>query len=85
MGEFNIIRSIESPCCNAGWYHKMCLSQYAATASLFMKCTICNRKIDEFRRAIEKRGVFIPITDAMWEKPQQSSFYEFEQVNKCHY
>lgn len=60
MGDYNIIRSIQSPCCKSGWFHKLCLSKYADAASLFMKCTICNRKIDEFRRAIEKRGVFIP-------------------------
>lgn len=60
MGKFNVIRSIQSPCCKWGWYHKNCLSQYAAAAALFMKCTICNRKIDEIRQAIEERGVFIP-------------------------
>lgn len=60
MGQYNVIRSIRSPCCKSGWYHKQCLSRYADAAALFMKCTICNQNIDKFRQALEKRGVFIP-------------------------
>lgn len=60
MGEYNLVRSIQSPCCNKeSWYHKLCLMKYAQTSGYFLKCPLCKDE-NTFRRSIQERGVFIP-------------------------
>lgn len=59
MGEYNPVRSIQSPCCKNGWCHKTCLMEYANQSGYFMKCPLCNDS-NLFRKEIAKLGVFIP-------------------------
>lgn len=59
MGEYNLTRSIESPCCKHKWFHRRCLQGYADSAGYFLKCPCCNDS-NNFRKHIMKRGVFVP-------------------------
>lgn len=59
MGKFDMITSVLSPCCKTAWFHKDCLSKYAAASGYFFKCPKCNNS-EEFKEEIPNRGVFIP-------------------------
>lgn len=66
LGGFSLVNTIKAPCCNNGWFHKWCLSEYATSAGYFFKCPLCQDE-DIFRDKIPFRGVFIPDKDAEWE------------------
>lgn len=66
LGRFSLVNTIKAPCCNNGWFHKWCLSEYAISAGYFFKCPLCQDE-DIFRDIIPFRGVFIPDKDAEWE------------------
>lgn len=59
MGDFNVVQSVQSPCCKRSWFHKRCLMNFAKTAGYFFKCPMCNNE-DDFRNAVKLRGVFVP-------------------------
>lgn len=59
MGEFDLVQSVQSPCCKRSWFHKRCLMEFAKTAGYFFKCPMCNNE-DDFRSAVKLRGVFVP-------------------------
>lgn len=59
MGAFDMVQSVQSPCCKKSWFHKRCLQAFAANAGYFFKCPMCNNE-DEFRNAVKLRGVFVP-------------------------
>lgn len=58
MGEYNAVKSIQTPCCKK-WSHRFCLQKCADRAGYFCKCPTCNDS-KRFRAHIAKRGVFIP-------------------------
>lgn len=59
MGDYNPVKSIQSPCCKTNWFHKTCLQNYAQSAGYFTNCPCC-KDSDRFRAHIAQLGVFIP-------------------------
>ncbi|XP_058825316.1 uncharacterized protein LOC131685532 isoform X2 [Topomyia yanbarensis] len=82
MGPFNKLESIYAPCCQNGWFHRRCVAQFAQTAGYFFKCPLCNNK-DEFGRAMQLRGVFIPEKDAAWELEPNAFGEQLERPSEC--
>ncbi|XP_031640227.1 PHD finger protein 7-like [Contarinia nasturtii] len=77
MGEYNIIQSLQTPCCRSkSWLHKFCIQKSVLIAGAYhSKCPLCN-DTKTFCDWLKKRGIFIPERDAVWE---DSEFYNFEQ------
>lgn len=82
IGKFHFTNTIKAPCCQNGWFHKWCLSEYALNAGYFFKCPLCQNG-DTFRDEVPYRGVFIPDKDAEWET-EPNAFQELlERPDKC--
>ncbi|XP_058452843.1 uncharacterized protein LOC131431254 isoform X2 [Malaya genurostris] len=82
MGPYNKLESIYAPCCQNGWFHRRCVAQFAQTAGYFFKCPLCNNK-DDFGRAMQLRGVFIPEKDAAWELEPNAFGEQLERPSEC--
>ncbi|XP_059612440.1 uncharacterized protein LOC132258907 [Phlebotomus argentipes] len=81
MEQYHPLRSIRTPCCSSGWFHRTCLAQCALSAGYFFRCPLCN---DEkvFREFLINRNVFIPDRDASWEMAPRA-FSELERNVSC--
>jgi len=68
-----------SPCCGRT-YHRACVQKTALQAGkAALKCPACNDK-ETFNTEMERCGVYIPNADAQWEMPENSNFYQFEEM-----
>ncbi|GAB0088091.1 hypothetical protein DMENIID0001_024710 [Sergentomyia squamirostris] len=81
MGPYHPLRSIRTPCCSSGWFHRTCLAQSALSAGYFFRCPLCNDE-NTFRQFLVNRNVFIPDRDASWELAPQA-FSELERKVSC--
>ena len=68
-----------SPCCGRT-YHRDCVQKTSLQAGkAALKCPACNDK-DKFNEEMERCGVYIPHADAQWEMPENSNFYQFDDM-----
>ena len=68
-----------SPCCGRT-YHRDCVQKTALQAGkAALKCPACNDK-ERFMVEMEQCGVYIPHADAQWEMPENSNFYQFDDM-----
>lgn len=68
-----------SPCCGRT-FHRDCVQKTALQAGkAALKCPACNDK-DKFNDEIERCGIYVPHADAQWEMPENSTFYQFEDM-----
>lgn len=59
MGDFNIISSIEYPCCSSRWRHISCMKRLAFEKRDDFCCDICG-DADMFRQFMLTNGIYIP-------------------------
>ena len=72
-----------SPCCGRT-YHRDCVQKTALQAGkAAIKCPACNDK-EIFNREMERCGIYIPHADAQWEMPENSNFYQFDEMLNSH-
>ena len=72
-----------SPCCGRT-YHRDCVQKTALQAGkAALKCPACNDK-EAFNAEMERCGVYIPHADAQWEMPENSNFYQFDDMLSTH-
>ena len=72
-----------APCCGRT-YHRDCVQKTALQAGkAAIKCPACNDK-EIFNREMERCGVYIPHADAQWEMPENSNFYQFDEMLNSH-
>lgn len=83
LGGWNKVESIRAPCCQNGWFHRRCVAQFAQSAGYFFKCPLCNNNTDQFKQAIQRRGVYIPEKDAAWELEPNAFDEQLERPSEC--
>ena len=72
-----------SPCCGRT-FHRDCAQKTALQAGkAAIKCPACNDK-EIFNRELERCGIYIPHADAQWEMPENSNFYQFDEMLNSH-
>ena len=68
-----------SPCCGRT-FHRDCVQKTSLQAGkAALKCPACNDK-EKFNEEMERCGVYIPHADAQWEMPENSNFYQFDDM-----
>ena len=74
-------RYLLSPCCGR-FYHCECLQLMAlSSGEAHFKCPICSDK-DEFKKVALQVGIYIPVQDASWEKPENENFYGYVEMGR---
>ncbi|XP_055639930.1 dentin sialophosphoprotein-like [Toxorhynchites rutilus septentrionalis] len=82
LGPYRKLESVRAPCCQNGWFHRRCVAQFAQSAGYFFKCPLCNSK-DEFSRAMQLMGVYVPEKDAAWELEPNAFGEQLERPAEC--
>uniref|UniRef100_A0A1Q3EXY7 Putative g2/m phase-specific e3 ubiquitin-protein ligase n=1 Tax=Culex tarsalis TaxID=7177 RepID=A0A1Q3EXY7_CULTA len=83
LGAWDKVESVRAPCCQNGWFHRRCVAQFAQSAGYFFKCPLCNNSTDQFKEAIQRRGVYIPEKDAAWELEPNAFGEQLERPSEC--
>ena len=79
-------KKLRAPCCGRH-LHKDCVQRFAmSSGTQHFKCPNCNNQA-EISKEFSKMGIYLPYKDAEWELPDQSDFYNFQdmyiQTKRC--
>ncbi|KAL1459985.1 hypothetical protein WDU94_011927 [Cyamophila willieti] len=75
--------SLWAPCCKKYYYHRDCVQQLAFTSGGYhFRCPLCNNE-SQFKIAMQKCGIFVPIRDALWETEPNAFSELYVEHNQC--
>ncbi|SPP78758.1 G2/M phase-specific E3 ubiquitin-protein ligase-like [Drosophila guanche] len=75
---FNLYRVCYGDCCRMGFAHRKCMRGYALAAGYYLRCIWC--RDDKFRDLIRKQSIFVPDSDATWERQHNA----YEELHRKH-
>ncbi|BFG02939.1 PHD finger protein 7-like [Drosophila madeirensis] len=73
---FNLYRVSYGDCCRMGFAHRKCMRGYALAAGYYLRCIWCRN--ENFRDLIRKQSIFVPDSDATWER-QRNAYEELHR------